>query len=563
MNYNKKYPLHDVRTITDLKDMLSQSINLYGDRTAFLYKKAVNTPYIKVTYKEFGELVNDFGSGLYAMGIKNTRVAIIGENKLQWSTAYLATVNSSNTIVPLDKELPANEINNLLLRSEATVIICSGKVLDKVKEASDGAEKLEKIICMDDASYQEILDKGREERAKGNTEYQDYVIDTERMSILLFTSGTTGTAKGVMLSQRNICSNLMAMCQMLYIDENDVFLSVLPIHHTYECTCGYLCPLYRGSSVAYCDGLKYIAKNLAEAKVTIMLCVPLIVESIYNKVWQTAKKSGADKILKVMLKVSKFLNKIGIHLEKVFFKKVHASFGGNIRMFISGASAINPDVAKGFRDMGIFTPQGYGLTECAPIIALNRGMLYKDDAAGLPLPCCEIKIANPDENGCGEFIVKGPNVMMGYYNDPEATAEVMKDGWFYTGDLGYFDEHNFAHITGRKKNVIITKNGKNVFPEEIEKYLGDSPYVSECVVYGDEREDGETYIVAQIVPNFDEIEKQFGAEFPEEELNKLMKAEVQKVNHIMVSYKRVSDFKIRKEEFEKTTTRKIKRYLVK
>lgn len=356
----------------------------------------------------------------------------------------------------------------------------------------------------------------------------------------------------------------MAMCSMLYIGPKDTFLAVLPLHHTYQCTCGFLCQVYRGCTVAFCEGLRHITDNLAESKTTMMLCVPLILESIYKRIWKQAEKSGQAKKLKFGIALNRVTKAFGVDLSHKLFAQIHETFGGHLRMFISGAAAIDPKICRGLQDLGISVVQGYGLTECSPIAALNRDVYFKNEAAGLPLDGVRIKINQPDENGVGEIYIKGDNVFMGYYENPDETAKVLKDGWFASGDLGYLDRDSFLHITGRKKNVIVTKNGKNVFPEELETYLGRSCYIAESVVSAkfDTRQD-DTIVTAQIVPNFEAVEEALGKDYTELALYDLIKGEVKNVNEKVQIYKRIASFTIRKEEFAKTTTKKIKRYLVK
>jgi len=409
-----------------------------------------------------------------------------------------------------------------------------------------------------------LIGAGRKKIAEGCRDFIDAQLDTEAMSILLFTSATTDKSKAVMLCHRNIAENLMAMSSMLNIVPDDIFLSVLPLHHTYENTCGFLCPLYRGAAIAYCEGLRHIQKNLQEAQATVMLGVPLIYEAIYKRIWDQASKNPKTlKKLKFGIKLSEILKKLGIDITKKLFAPVHNSFGGKIRIFISGAAGIDPEVAKGFRSLGIHFVQGYGLTECSPIVTLNRDVDFKDDAAGLPLPGIEVRIDDADPDGIGEITVKGPNVMLGYYEDPESTQRVMKDGWFSTGDLGYIDADGFIHITGRKKNVIVTKNGKNIYPEEIETLLTKSLYIKECIVFGkDDPVFGDVVVSATIVPEMEVIETLFEGRKPtEEEIYDIIRKEVKEVNKSLVTYKYVKDFNIRYEEFAKTTTRKIKRYV--
>lgn len=564
-------PLYDVREIADLKDMLAQSTEIYGDKAAFLVKPKEGGDYKPVSYKQFKRDVEALGTALIDLGLKGKRIAVIGENRYEWAVSYLAVINGVGTVVPLDKDLPVNEIENLVDTSEASGIIYSGKYEKDIISISANLPKLDICINMDGdgqskaiLSFSKLIEKGMELIKQGDRRFIDEKIDAGEMKILLFTSGTTGLAKGVMLSHKNICANLMAMCSMLYIDEKDIFLSVLPLHHTYECTCGFLCPIYRGSTIAYSEGLRHIAKNMKEAKATMMLGVPLLFESMYKKVWQQVEKSGMASKLRTAIKINNFLKTFGMDFSKKLFKKIHDSLGGHIRIFISGGAGIDPMVAKRFRELGFPLVQGYGLTECSPIVALNRDCYFKDAAAGLPLPGVEVKIDNPGDEGVGEIICKGENVMLGYYQNELATGKVIKDGWFHTGDLGFIDPDGFVHITGRQKNVIVTKNGKNIFPEEVESYLNRSSYIAESLVWGKyDEESGETYVNAQIVPNFEAIEEKLGKDYTDEQLYQLINAEVKEVNHKMPLYKRIMDFTIRKEEFAKTTTKKIKRYIEK
>ncbi|HHW30391.1 MAG TPA: AMP-binding protein [Clostridiaceae bacterium] len=564
-------PLYDVRPIRDIKDMLNSSVSLYKDRAAFWVKSKTSGNYEPITYGRLKEDVDALGTALIDLGLKGKRIALIGENRYEWAISYLATVNGVGIIIPLDRELPENEIESLLTRSAANALIFTSYNKESVLNISSRINNIQYYIYADHdiesnkvISLNSLIEKGKELINKGDRSYIDAEIDPEALSILLFTSATTDKAKAVMLSHRNVCSNLSAMSSMVYIDEKDVFLSVLPIHHTYECTCGFLCPIYRGSSIAYCEGLRHIPKNLQESKATIMLAVPLIYEAIYRRIWdQVSKKPGLEKKLKIAIKISNMLRSIGIDITRKIFSEIHKVFGGNLRLFISGAAGIDPAVAKGFRDLGIHFIQGYGLTECSPIVALNRDVVFRDSAAGLPLPNVEMKIDNPGADGIGEIVVKGPNVMMGYYENPEATKQALRDGWFYTGDLGYIDNNGFVYITGRKKNVIVTKNGKNIYPEEIETLLNRSPYISESLVYGKEDEVyGDVVVSAIIVPDMDKIKEDFGdATLDKQDIHDLVYKEVKAVNKSLVTYKYIKDFSIRNEEFAKTTTRKIKRYM--
>lgn len=564
----KNGELYEVRPIKDLKDMLSSSVEIYGDKAAFLSRPKGSSDYAPISYKQYKADVEAFGTALIDLGLGNGRIALIGENRYEWSVSYLSIVNGTGVIVPLDKELPANEIELLLERSQTNAIIYSEGIKDKIEPLVQKSTPLQYFISMDREedegnilSFHALLEKGHKLLKEGKREFIDAQIDAKEMKILLFTSGTTDTAKAVMLSHQNIAENLMGMCSMLYIDQNDVFLSILPIHHTYECTCGFLCQIYRGCTIAYCEGLRHIVKNLKESKATMMLGVPLVFESMYRQIMNQAIKSKGEQKIQFAIRLSNAFRKVGIDLRAKLFKQIHEALGGHIRIFISGAAGIDPQIAKGFRELGITLVQGYGLTECAPIVALNRDKYYKDEAAGLPLPNLQVEIDSPDEDGIGEIRCMGPSVMSGYYENQEATAEVIRDGWFYTGDSGFIDKDGFVHITGRKKNVIITGNGKNVFPEEIETLLNRSLYVKESLVYGKGQSDGDTVICAKIVPDNDKIkEDKENSLLIDETTEKIIEEEVKKINKTMVIYKHVKEITLQEEEFIKTTTRKIKRH---
>ena len=563
----KNIPLYEVRTIQNLKDMLNSSAELFADRTAFFVKKTEGGSYEPVLYKQFKDDVDALGTALLSIGLAGGRVAIVGENRYEWAVAYLAVVNGTGIVVPLDKDLPTIELKNLILRAKVDAIIYTDlktKDLEEIKP--DLPEKCRLIsMSLEEStesvlSMKALLNEGKNKIAGGDRTFIDAPIDNQAMSILLFTSGTTDKSKAVMLSHHNIAQDLMGMCSMLYISAEDVFLSVLPLHHTYECTCGFLCQMYRGSAIAYSEGLRHILKNLKEAKVTIMNCVPLILESIYRRIWDQAGKDPALlKKLKTGIKLSNALRIVKIDIRRKLFAKIHENFGGHLRLLISGGAAVDPRVLKGLQDLGIGCVQGYGLTECSPIIALNRNCDFKNDAAGLPIPGCDIKISEPDEAGIGEIIAKGPNIMLGYYENKEATDACIIDGWFYTGDLGKIDKDGFVHITGRKKNVIVTKNGKNIYPEDIEYMLTTSPLIAECVVYGRESaSDGDLEVAAEIFPDKERMAAFLGEENPsEDKIHRAIDEVVRSVNKSLTLYKYIRYFSVRDEEFVKTTTKKI------
>lgn len=566
----KNLPLNEVREISNIKEMLASSAALYGDKPAFLSKPKGRNKYQPISFNQLSADVNALGTALIDLGLRGKRIVIIGENRYEWSVSYLACVGGTGVAVPLDKELPPQEIAALIRRSQAKAIIFSAETAKKILKIAPALKTVEHLIPMDsgsaDSSFKsvtELLQEGRLLVEKGDTRFINAPIDNEAASVLLFTSGTTDFSKAVMLSHRNISSNLMAQCSMLKIVPDDIFLSVLPIHHTYECTCGFLCPLYRGATVAYCDGLRHIPKNLKESKATVMLGVPLIYELIYRNIWNQARKKGSGVKLRAAVIAGNLLRLFGVDITKKLFSPIHDAFGGHVRLFISGAAGIDPRVAKGIRNFGILFVQGYGLTECSPIVTLNRDVDFRDDSAGLVLPNLELKIDAPDSAGIGEICVKGPSVMMGYYENEEATAEVLQNGWFHTGDAGYVGDGGFLYITGRKKNVIVTKNGKNVYPEEIESLLDKSPYIKESIVYGEkDKKSGDIVVSAIVVPDMDKISAGFKeVKINTDKIRELIGGEIKAVNKKLVQYKYIRNFKIKETEFAKTSTKKIKRYL--
>lgn len=564
-----KMDFYETRYVSDIKDMIYSSAAMFSDQRAFLVKDKPGSKYRPILYSQFREDIDGLGAGLLELGLSGKKIAVIGENRYEWVLTYFATVCGVGIIVPLDRELPEAEIRNLLERAGVSALIYSGKVSGAVEAAVQDLPGVEYAIGMDleeerdgKLSLKEIIRRGKELIHMGNRTYIEKEIDPEAMSILLFTSGTTGLAKGVMLSHKNIMSNVMNMSKFVYVDQF-VGLSVLPMSHTYEMTCHVMTGMYQGICIAICEGLKYIVQNMAEAKVNVMLGVPLIFESMHKKVWKQAEKSGkADKMRKAVM----LTKKLGLGKSKAtkrLFKQVHETLGGEIKLFISGAAAIDPAVVEDFCAMGFNMIQGYGMTECSPIIAVNTDRYSKAASAGLPMPGTEIRIEDPDENGIGEIVCKSDSVMLGYYDDPEETDRVLRDGWLYTGDYGYQDEDGFLYITGRKKNVIVTKNGKNIFPEEVEHYLNRSDYIAEIMVYGmEEKGSGETVVCAEIFPDYQAIEEGWG-KLPPEEIRKLLKRDIDKLNDLMPLYKRVKRFEVREIEFEKTTSKKIKRYMVK
>lgn len=563
-------PIYQTRKINDLKDMMIQSANLYGSRNAFLIK-GKNGEYYGKTYIELKNEIDALGTALIDLGLKDKKIAILSQNRAEWCTTYLTVTGGVGVVVPLDKELPFNEIENLISRAGVNAIVFSSKFRGDMAKLS-GTSNIEYFIDMDleaeDNSFlslQGLVEKGKLLISNGDRSYLDAVIDENKMVALIFTSGTTDLAKGVMLSSKNIISDVRAVCSMLYLDETDSSLSILPLHHTYECTANFLVMMYNGCCFSFNEGLKYIVQNLQETKPTILMLVPLILENMHKKIIKQASKSMLSKLkLNVALEISNFLYYfLKIDIRRKIFKQIHNIFGGKVRLVISGAAAVNPDVSNDLCAMGIRIVQGYGLTECSPIVAVNNDKGFRHDSAGKALAGVNIEVENVGDDGIGEFVITGDNVMLGYYENPVATSKVLKNGRLYTGDLGYIDEEGYVYITGRKKNVIVTKNGKNIFPEEVEAYLAKCPYVKESLVWGRFYEDsGETEVNAQIVVDIDEIKEKLNLNIiSNEEVHKLIQSEIKEINKLMPLYKRIKDFTIREEEFAKTTTKKIKRYV--
>jgi len=563
----KKYPLYDVPKISSIQDMLLRSAKEYSDKIAL--EDLTDYPIPKANYKELRDFVIRFGKALNEIGLKQRdHLAVIGENRVQWGITYLTAMTFNMVIVPIDKNLTTNEILNIIHESDAKAIVFSNTFKEMLLEKKSSLLKLKYLISMDEEKSDDEVFSMTELINKQNA-YVDKLpdIDPTEMAEIIFTSGSLGRAKGVMLSQKNLAANLMAMTSMIRIGPEDRFLSVLPIHHTYECTCGFLCPLYAGASAHYARSLKTVVDDLQKVKATILLGVPLLYDKMFKRIYKGIQEDKLkSKIVPPLIKLTNIADAIGWKsAKKIVFSELHKRFGGSIRLFIAGGAAPDPKVAKGLREFGFNFVQGYGLTETAPIVALNRLYAFKDNAAGLPLPGVQIKINNPDQDGVGEIFIKGDNVMIGYYKNPKLTQEAFENGWFKTGDLGFFDEDGFLHIAGRKKNVIIANNGKNVFPEEIEDLLNRSPFIQECMVYGEKDEKHDEVIAVQIVTDaeaFIEYSEKNNVQITPELVNNIISEEIKKVNKELANYKQIRKFYIRETEFEKTTTQKIKRYLV-
>ena len=562
--------LYEVTEIHNLRDVIKKRLHEFPENPVFLVKEKKGGEYIPISTEKYDHDIDSLGTYFMNTVKKGARIAIFAETRYEWYVSYLATTNGTGCVVPLDKELPADDVLNMLTRAEVDIILFSKSKLDIINQVYGKVDTVKYWISMDDTTderflnYKDCLKQGEEKLAAGDKIFTEATIDPNEMTILLFTSGTTAKSKAVMLCQRNICKNLMSMFSMLYIDRSDVWLSVLPLHHTYECTCGFLGQVYRGTTVAICEGLRYIAQNIQEVKPTCILMVPVMLELFYKKIMKSvnADPEKAKKLQKG-IKLANALH-LSNKMRRKLFKQIHDVFGGRMRLIILGGAPVNPEILTFFQSIGFKCVQGYGLTECAPILALNRDKQFKNHAAGLPLPGCDVKILNPDSDGIGEFISKGDNNFLGYYNDPENTAIALDaDGYYHTGDLGYIDDDGFCIITGRKKNVIIAKNGKNVFPEEIEFLLSQSPYVAESVVSGvEDKAKDDIVILATIFPDLDEVKAKLGIETEptQDQIMDILKVVVADTNEKLENYKKIKKIEIRMTEFEKNTSKKIKRY---
>lgn len=551
----KKY--HKTEEVTNFKDMLYRSGDIYCARTAFKGKDE-NGAIITITYKQFKNDVVSLGTSLLEKGFFNKRIAVIGKNSYQWCVSYLAA-SIVGVVVPIDKELHTDDVINFMNVSQAVCILGDSKNLDSLLENIEKIENPDTFFVSFNKTFKTLLNNGKTAYDNGNTSFDKIEIDPDELRILLFTSGTTGNAKGVCLSQRNICSNILSTYGIVKVKRSDLFFSILPLHHTYECTLGFLLPIYSGASIAHCEGLRYITKNLNEFHPSVILCVPLLLENVHKNIVKNMNKSLPEKYRK---KEGNPFYELPFYLKKIVKTKVKNTLGGRLRVFIVGAAAANPDIVRDFKALKLMTLQGYGLTECAPLVAGNTDFFQKDDSAGLPIPNVSYKIDAPNSEGVGEILVKGPNVMLGYYEDEQKTKQTIVDGWFHTGDLGRIDKDGYLYITGRCKSVIVTKNGKNIYPEEVEYYLNDNPLISEALVLGIHKDDDdETYINAQIYPNIEAITEYLKGSVPtKEEIWKIIADSVSAVNKKLPNYKHIKSFGIRDKEFEKTTTQKIKRY---
>lgn len=550
--------------IKNLKEMLNKTKKTYSEKTAYKIKIAEGE-YKIITHSTVRENVDALGTKLIQMGLKNKRIAVIGENRYEWEIAYLAIVCGTGVVVPLDKSLPKRELEILIERSEIEAIFYSKKYEDILKEIKKNQNnKLRYLISMDSIknndeiySEKELISMGEELINKGNREFIDAIIDNEKMSIMLFTSGTTSLSKVVALSHKNICANLMDLGSILDITSDDTFLSILPIHHVFECTVGFLFALYKGAETVFSDGIRHVIENLNEYHVTVMACVPGVYERIFYFIRKQLEKQG--KLNEILEKEEK-LKKFSMDERKQAFKEIHNMIGGKVKLLISGAAALDPKIEERYRLLGINIVQGYGLTETSPVVAIGTNKEHKVGTVGKTVPSAEVKVTNVNEEGIGELIVKGPSVALGYYNDEKATNEAFKGEWFYTGDLAKIDDDGYIYICGRKKSVIVLKNGKNIFPEEIESLINKIEGVKESFVFGRQQSSDKENIKlnAKIVYDKATMKNTYNVE-TEEKIYNVLHEKIKEVNSQIPKYKAVRGIILTQEPLIKTTTNKIKR----
>ncbi len=553
-----------VLEVRDLKDMLNKTRELYGERPGYKIKLGEGK-YKTYTHSEIRDMINYLGTALIDLGLKNKRIAVIGENRYEWELAYLSVVCGTGIVVPMDKSLPANELEELIERSEVEAIFYSKKYEETVERIKYSEKnKLKHLISMDTDihiegiySQKELIEKGKELVDGGDRSFIDAEINPDEMSIMLFTSGTTSKSKVVALSHKNLVSNLMDFASVLDVDSSDRILSFLPLHHVFECTVGMLFSLYIGAERAFCEGIRHIVENLNEYKTTFASFVPAIYENMYKNIMKTLEKQG--KLEQVKKLMDEYKDRT-MEEKKEVFKDIHNIFGGNIKLFVSGAAALDKEVEQAFRDWGVNLCQGYGLTETSPVIGVETNENFRVGSIGKALPHIQAKIEDANDEGMGELVVKGPNVMLGYYNDEEATGEVMKDGWFYTGDLAKIDEDGYIFICGRKKSVIVLKNGKNIFPEEMESLVNKIEGVKESFIFGKQKSDDKEDIKINVKIIFDrEVMKEAYKVETDDEIYKVLADKVKEINRIMPKYKAIRGIIISEKPLIKTTTNKIKR----
>ena len=555
--------------LNNFRELMDFCYENYKDNIAYKYKKDPEKKPAEYINKTYADTINDvkaISTAILNNNKKISRIALIGSNRYEWVISYFGVTTAGLVIAPMDKLLPEKEIKSLIKRSDVEAVIFEKKYADIFKELlADETNKLSTLICMDDIEDNEIqklselIKAGNKLLKEGNKQYDDVKIDDNEMSIMLFTSGTTDLAKIVMLSQKNICSNIYAYQAHFKMLPTDTLLSFLPIHHTFESSITILYGFYSGACVAFCDGLRHIQENLKEYEVSIFVAVPLVLETMYKKINKGIADQGKTKLINTMVKVSNGLLKCHIDVRKKLFKAINDNFGGKLRIILYGAASLDKDTVIGFDNFGINSIQGYGLTETSPVLVAEGETKHRPGSCGYPLDNVEIKILNPDKQGIGEIVAKGPNIMLGYYNDEKKTEEAFEAGWFKTGDYGYIDKDGFLFITGRKNNIIVLRNGKNVYPQELEFLINKLPYVAESMVFSRESSKTDTVLAAKIVYDKETIQKAFG-EKEKKDYEKLIWKDIKEINKTLPTFKHIKQITITDEPMSKTTTQKVKRY---
>ena len=572
---NKNYPIYKTTFIDDMRALVEEAAQNFPESTAISYKENYWDKEVrKVSFPQWRDDVRNLGTALISNGLREEKIAIVGENSYGWCCSFFGVMAIGSVTVPVDKELPLDDIDGIITTTACKAVIFGKASEAKVKSLLEngGLKTVETLISVAPessigetalgdrklTSLVELQAHGAELYAAGDNSYYDYKIDVNKLASIVFTSGTTGKGKGVMLSQANICLDMTL--GMYNFDITRKTLHVLPPHHTFGSTVNYVGHLSQGCEVYISSGIKHVSDEIREQQPTHLILVPAFLEVMNRKIWATARKDGKEGLLKAMMKVSDCLRKVGIDIRRKLFASVLSAFGGKLELVICGGAKLDEDIIRTFDSLGITILNGYGITECAPLISANRNKYQKPGSVGTPILACRVKIDSPDENGEGEICVKGPNVMLGYFNNPEATAEVFdKDGFFHTGDYGKLDEEGWIYITGRKKNLIILSNGKNVYPEEIEADLQKVEGVCEVVVYAGESrvQKDKITIVAEIFPDADLLSHKGVTDF-----QKYFEDQVKALNAKMPPYKAVKCVKLRDNEFQKNTSRKITRFSI-
>ncbi len=559
--------MKEVKEIQNFRELIK--VAQRGNEEHIVYRFKKNNEYAEIKYNTFKQDIEAMSTALLSLGLENKKIVLVGNNCYEWCVSYLAITTGNMVVVPIDRALPDNELELLIKRSGATAIIFENKHEELVKKLlKEKDNSVEIAINMDSIEennssqikiFKKVLEDGKEQILKGNDSYEKIEIDSNKMAIMLFTSGTTNEPKAVMLSQNNICSNIVAISRYVKLYTIDTLLSFLPLHHTFECTITFLFGLYWGATVAFSDGLKYIAQNLKEYKISVFVAVPVVLEKMYKKIQKEIEDKGKTKLISNLSKISNTLLKFKIDIRKLLFKQVLEAFGGNLRVVLYGSAPMNKETIKGYNNFGIELIQGYGLTETSPVISAETDNKKRPGSVGLVLDNLEVKIEDQNEEGIGEIVVKGPSIMLGYYKNEQETNKVLKNEWFYTGDYGYLDEDKFLYVTGRKKDLIVLKNGKNVYPQEIEFLINKIPYVLESIVYERNQSNIDTMLCAKIVYDENMIKELLGEKTVQEYQEEIWK-EVKKINQTLPIYKHVKKISITTEALAKTTTQKVKRY---